>query len=77
MKQKNSKFKPEADMICRWLTEQNLSLNKFGVLIKADNKDLKKLSITPLRFRLKPGEKMPGDAITYIDIPYPTIIESV
>lgn len=74
-KQKNSKFKPEADMICRWLTEQNLSLNKFGVLIKADNKDLKKISITPLSLKLKPGEKMPGNGITYIDIPYPTIIE--
>lgn len=76
-KKKGTKFKLEADMICRWLTEQNPGLSKFNILIKPDDKNLKIINISPLKFKLKHGEKMPGNGITYVDILYPTKVGGV
>ena len=70
---KNFEIKEQADMICKWLTEQGICLNKINILIEPMTDDSARLKIMPFNFSMKEGVNMPSE-VKYIYTEYPTVI---
>lgn len=70
---KNFEIKEQADLICKWMTEQGLCLNKINILIEPMDNDLTRLKVSPFNFCMKDGASMPSE-VNYIYTEYPTII---